>query len=38
MQEVSSYFKKNQKEILEKYNNYLFKEQWNKYAQGTIST
>lgn len=37
MQEVSNYFKKNQKEILEQYNNYLFKEQWNKYANGNIS-
>lgn len=38
MDEVSKYFKANQKEILKKYNDYLFQEQWDAYGQeGNLS-
>ena len=32
------YIQKNQKEMLEKFNNLLFQESWNKYAKGNISS
>lgn len=36
MDKARSYIKDNLKELLEKYNNYLFQEQWNKYCNGTL--
>lgn len=37
MKPASDYFKKHQKELLDKYNNCLFQEQWDKYAKGNYS-
>ena len=37
MDEARDYIKLHQKEMLKAYNTILFKEQWNKYAQGNIS-
>jgi DNA polymerase-3 subunit alpha len=37
MKTISDWLKKNQKELLSKYNFILFKEAWDKYASGTIS-
>ena len=38
MDDARQWIKENQKEILEKYNEVLFKECWNKYATGNISS
>ena len=37
MDEVRCWLKENQEEVLNQYNNLLFKETWNKYATGNIS-
>ena len=37
MDEVRDWLKENQEEILNQYNNLLFKETWNKYATGNVS-
>ena len=37
MDEARDWLKANQDETLQTYNTYLFKEMWNKYAQGTLS-
>ena len=37
MDEVRLWLKENQEEVLNSYNLYLFKEIWNKYAQGSVS-
>ena len=37
MEEARDYLKSHQQEMLKAYNTILFKKQWNKYAQGTIS-
>lgn len=37
MKPASDYFKKHQQELLDKYNDYLFQEQWDKYAEGNYS-
>ena len=38
MDPVRDYFKANQQEILDLFNNTLLQEEWDKYAQGTLST
>lgn len=38
MKPASDYFKKHQQEMLEKYNQCLFQEQWDKYAAGNYSS
>ena len=38
MDEAREYIKAHQKEILKQYNTLLFKEQWDKYAKGNISS
>lgn len=38
MSTAREYIQKNQKEMLEKFNNLLFQESWNKYAKGNISS
>ena len=37
MDEVRDWLKENQEEVLNQYNNLLFKETWNKYATGNVS-
>ena len=37
MDEVRGWLKENQEEVLNQYNNLLFKETWNKYATGNVS-
>lgn len=37
MKPASDYFKKHQQELLDKYNDCLFQEQWDKYAKGNYS-
>lgn len=38
MDTAREYIQKNQKEMLEEFNNLLFQESWNKYAKGNISS
>lgn len=38
MEPAKKYFQEHQQELLDKFNNILFQEQWNKYGTGTISS